>query len=263
MNLTYLIFISLFSVCIGSFLNVLIYRLPLKLTVLEPLRSICTSCKTELGSLENIPILSWVYQKGRCKHCSEKISGRYPFVEALSVVFAIATYLRFGFNPTAVAIYIFSVTLIVIAYIDLDHKIIPDVITKPGMAVGVVMGTIAGFYPIFTFPISTSLYHSALGLIIGGGIFKLIDFIYLKISKRHGIGGGDVKYLAMVGAWFGPESLITTIFAGSFLGAIFGIIEMKVKKSGRHTEIPFGPWLTIGTAVYLFTDFELFPMSAF
>lgn len=246
--------VIIFGLCIGSFLNVCIYRIPRKLSVMKPVWSFCPPCNKQLTTLENIPVFAWLFQKGRCKCGKERISVVYPAVELLGCFFAVLTYYEFGgINLTSLLVYLLCVTLVVITFIDLEFKIIPNRITYPGIIFGLVIGGIAQYDPfLFDFPITTGLVDSGIGLLIGGGFFYAISYIYYLWKNKVGLGGGDIKMMAMTGALLGWQSIFPTIFIGSLLGSVIGITFMFVKKGDRYTEIPFGPWLALGNLLYIF-----------
>jgi len=250
--------VVLFGLVIGSFLNVCIYRVPRKISLVNPVFSFCPQCNTNIRVSENIPVLSWIIQKGKCAHCDQKISFVYPLVELLSAAFAVLSYATFGLTATGIIVYVVCASLIVISFIDFEFKIIPNVISFPGIIFGLLLGIASQFSNIVVWPLTHSALDSLLGMIVGGGFFYLIGFSYYLVTKRVGLGGGDVKLMAMTGAILGIESIAPTIFCGSLIGAIIGITLIAAKKGGRHTEIPFGPWLSVGTMVYIFFDPQVF-----
>ena len=253
-----ILFVVIFGLIIGSFLNVCIYRVPRKLSVVSPRRSFCPECKHQLNWWENIPVFSWLFLRAKCHHCSTPISGQYPLVELLSAIAAAATFLKFQLTPTGLVIFLLVETLLVITFIDFEFKIIPDRISFPGMTFGLCLGIISQYTPWFTSPITESAFDSLLGFIAGGGFFYAIGIVYYMISKRVGLGGGDIKLMAVTGSILGVDSIIPTIFAGSISGSVVGILVMLLKRGGRHTEIPFGPWLSLGAIVYIFFDLPYF-----
>ncbi|MCB0321325.1 MAG: prepilin peptidase [Bdellovibrionales bacterium] len=249
-----IVLLLLFGLCIGSFLNVVIYRVPRKLSVTTPRRSFCTSCERTLLWWENIPVLSWLVLRGKCKECKSPISGRYPFVEVLTGFAAFASYLHFGPTPTALIVFAITASLIAITFIDLDFKIIPNVISFPGMTLGLLLGILSQYTGYFTEPVTQSAWDSLTGFLCGGGFFYVVGLLYYAFTKRVGLGGGDIKLLAYTGAALGVDSVIPTIFAGSLVGAVVGVVTVLIKGGGRHTEIPFGPWLSLGAIIYMFFD---------
>jgi leader peptidase (prepilin peptidase)/N-methyltransferase len=234
--------ILLFGGCIGSFLNVCIYRLPQGLSIVSP-RSFCPQCRSPVRSYDNIPLLSYLLLRGKCRSCGAKISWRYPLMEALTGAFAVALYLKFGLTLGFFAFFAFTAALLVITFIDLDHRIIPDVISLPGIAVG--------FGLSFFLP-APSWTDSLIGLLAGGGSLYLVAIGYEALTKREGMGGGDVKLLAMIGAWLGWKAVLFTLFLASLTGTLIGGGAMVVQRQGRHYAIPFGPFLAFAALAYLF-----------
>ena len=255
-----LIFTFLFGLIIGSFLNVCIYRIPRKLSLTDPVFSQCPGCNKQLLPWMNIPVVSWLCLRAKCWFCKKPISGQYPLVEILSGFACAASYSHFGITPTGILIYLLTATLIVISFIDFEFKIIPDVISFPGMTLGLIVGIIAEYTNIFAWPITTGAINSLIGFLVGGGFFYIIAYVYYFFTKQIGIGGGDIKLMAMVGALLGWEAIPPSIFVGSFVGAIVGILMMLFQGTGRKTEIPFGPWLSVGTILYMFTSLPFFRM---
>ena len=237
------LYVFLLGACIGSFLNVCIYRLPQEgLSIVSP-RSFCPQCRAPVRGYDNIPLVSYLLLRGKCRNCGAKISWRYPLVEALTGAFALAFYLKFGLTLAFFACFAFTAALVVITFIDLDHRIIPDVISLPGIAVG--------FGLSFFLP-SPSWIESLIGLLAGGGSLYLVAIGYEALTKRDGMGGGDVKLLAMIGAWLGWKAVLFTLFFASLSGTLIGGGAMLLQKQGRHYAIPFGPFLAFGALAYLF-----------
>lgn len=255
--------VIIFGLIIGSFLNVAIHRVPRKMSVSHPARSICPNCERQLTCWENIPVLSWILLFGKCKGCKAPISGRYPLVEILSGIAAAACYIRFGLNPTGILLYIFTVTLIVTTFIDFEFRIIPNVISFPGMTIGLVLGIVSQYTGIFELPITQSALQSLLGFLCGGGFFWAIGEVYYRLYGRVGLGGGDIKLTAMIGAILGVKAIIPTIFAGSLVGAVVGVAMMLLQGTGRKTEIAFGPWLATGALLFIFADIEIFRLRMY
>ena len=240
--LVFKIYAFILGAAVGSFLNVCIHRLPLSLSLIKP-RSRCPNCETQIAFYDNIPILSYLFLLGRCRHCNAPISMRYPLVEAVTGLFAMALFSRYGFHVEALILFAFVAALVVVTFIDLDHRIIPNLITLPGIAVG--FG--ASFF-IGTITVGDSL----LGLLLGGGILFLVATGYYYLTKKEGMGGGDVKLLAMIGAFLGWKGALFTIFVGSALGTVIGVVVAIQSKQGRKAAVPFGPFLSIGALLYLF-----------
>lgn len=229
------------GLCIGSFLNVIIYRLPLEKSIVAP-RSNCPNCSFLIPWYFNIPIFSYLILRGKCANCKTPISIRYPIVELLTGVgfFLVAYnhenifYWPFGF--------FFISALISSSFIDLDHWIIPDKVTYPGMLIGLVSSL---FTPQFQF-IIPSLIGSIMGLIFGGGILLLIAWLYHKLSGNEGLGGGDIKLLAMIGAFLGVQGALITLIISSVIGSLLGIFLILLKRRDGKSAIPFGPFLSLG-----------------
>jgi leader peptidase (prepilin peptidase)/N-methyltransferase len=233
----------IFGAIVGSFLNVVILRLPEDngSVVFPP--SHCPRCKAPLSWFENIPLISYLVLRGRCGHCHAPISLQYPVVELLMSVLTAALVYRFGLTVTAAGFFLFCAALIVIIWIDVHHQIIPDVISLPGIGVGLIFS----FFSTFI-----SWQDSLIGLLAGGGVFYAIALIYLLLRKQDGMGGGDIKLLAMIGAFLGWQSLPFIIFMSSITGSVVGLLAMIQQKKGGNTRIPFGPFLSCSGLVYLF-----------
>ena len=229
--------------CIGSFLNVCIYRLPTSKSIADPPRSICPSCNSPIRFYDNIPVLSYIWLKGRCRNCDVPISFRYPMVELMNGIFAMGLLFKFGLSLESLVYFVFISSLLVITFIDLDHQIIPDIITLPGIPMGIVAS--------FALP-TISFKASALGLLIGGGSLWFVAWAYNLIARRDGMGGGDIKLLAMIGTIIGWKGVIFTIFASSVMGSCIGITMMLIKGKNMKYAIPFGPFLSIGAIAYVF-----------
>ncbi len=227
--------------CIGSFLNVCIHRIPQKVSIVYP-GSSCPKCGKGIAWWENIPILSYIFLGGRCSGCKSRISMRYPIVEILSGSVALVVFYRFGISLQFFYYFFFLALLIVISFIDLEHKIIPDVLSLTGIVIGAL---------ISHFVADHGLFNSILGIVLGGGILFLVAWGYFICTRREGLGGGDIKLLAMIGAFLGWKAIPFVLFLSALTGSIFGGILILVKGAGRHSEIPYGPFLSLGAAVYL------------
>lgn len=242
MLLSVFVFIFIFGVAIGSFLNVCIFRLPRQQSIAKSL-SQCPHCHHPIRFYDNIPLISYLILKGRCRDCKEKISWRYPLVEFITAIFAVLLFAKFSLTLNFLIFFIFTATLIVITFIDIDHQIIPDVLTLPGIPV---------FFLAAVFIVKVPWMEAIIGLLIGGGILWAIAFGYELIAKREGMGGGDIKLLAMIGGFLGWKSLIFILLFSSFLGAIVGVTVMVIKKQDMKYAVPFGPFLSAAAVAYLF-----------
>jgi leader peptidase (prepilin peptidase) / N-methyltransferase len=239
----------IFGAIVGSFLNVVILRLPEDngSVVFPP--SHCPRCRTPLSWSENIPLISYIFLRGRCGHCHTPISLQYPVVELLMSVLTASLVYRFGLTVTAAGFFLFCAALIVIIWIDFHHQIIPDVISLPGIGIGLVFS----FFSTFI-----NWQDSLIGLLVGGGILYAIALFYLLLRKQEGMGGGDIKLLAMIGAFLGWQSLPFVIFMSSITGSVVGLLAMIQQKKGGNTRIPFGPFLSTSGLVYLFFRNDIF-----
>lgn len=271
----------LVGLAIGSFLSVCIFRIPIgkgwdeedlalhpgslpdqggpKLkrdqfiqSFSIPCRSVCPSCGHQLKWFHNIPFFSWLFLGGRCAFCRTPISMRYPLVEILSAVFAAASLIEFGLTPTALLIYVFCAALLVISFIDIDYYIIPNLISYPGTVLGLAAALVNQRFHIFAYPVCSDIYESLLGILAGAGFLWLVSEGYFRLRKREGLGLGDVKLLAMTGAFFGAEGAVFTIFVGSLFGAVIGISLILLSGRRFSHQLPFGPYLALGTAIYIF-----------
>ena len=235
-------YIFFVGMCIGSFLNVCIYRLPLGKSIVRP-ASACPVCGKAIQWYDNIPLISYIILRGRCRGCQTGISFRYPVVELLCGLFALITWLQYGPGVPALIYFIFIAALLVITFIDIDHRIIPDLISLPGIGLG--------FLASLLLP-QTSWTDSLIGIGVGGGSLLLIAWGYQLVTGKDGMGGGDIKLLAMIGAFLGWKGVLFTIMASSLVGTIAGIVLMLRAGKGIKMAVPFGPFLAIGAIVYIF-----------
>ncbi|MCE1226021.1 MAG: prepilin peptidase [Geobacteraceae bacterium] len=236
------VFVFLFGAAIGSFLNVCIYRLPLDQSIVSP-GSRCMSCGAVVRWFDNIPIISWLVLRGRCRGCGAGFSIRYPLVELLTACLFLLLFLRFGLSISFAIYVLLVVALIVITFIDFDHQIIPDEISLSG----VVLGFLASFF----LP-EPGWASSLAGIVVGWGSLALVFYAYLWLTGREGMGGGDAKLLAMLGAFLGWKAVPFIIFISSLVGSIVGLSLMALQRKGRHLAIPFGPYLAMGAVLYIF-----------
>ncbi len=259
----------LFGSIIGSFLNVCIHRMPLGESVVWP-SSHCPHCKKRIPAYDNIPFLSFLLLGGRCRFCKERISWRYPFVELLTAWLFVALLNHFGLTFSFFLAAVFCGGLIIATFIDIDHRIIPDEISLGGIVVGLVLNVISTILWPLPFdlknPLQTFLYSpppvldAFMGIIIGGGIIYAtgvgFDFVYFKLLKHppiqgetESMGGGDVKLLAMIGAFLGWKLAVMVFFMAPLFGTVVGVFNLIVKKD--HT-IPYGPFLSLAAVFALF-----------
>jgi len=237
----------IFGLVIGSFLNVCIHRLPASQSIVHP-RSRCPQCGHLIRVYDNIPVLSYLLLRGRCRDCGARISLRYPVVELLSGAFAAMALARFGLGWQALLMYALIAAFLVITFIDLDHRIIPDVITLPGIPIGLA----ASFGPGMISPL-----EALLGILAGGGSLFLVAWGYQLVTQREGMGGGDIKLLAMIGAFIGWKGVLFTIFIASLTGTLAGMALIFRRRGDMKLAVPFGPFLAVGAIAYLFMGPEL------
>jgi leader peptidase (prepilin peptidase)/N-methyltransferase len=246
-----------FGLVIGSFLNVVILRLPQGASISVP-RSHCPQCKRLIPWYDNIPILSYVILRGRCRRCGKYISIRYPLIEGLTALVSLLLYFKFGLGVKWGIFLAFSAALIVLAFIDLDHRILPDPITLNGIWIGILVSIlmappaplasrllrIAGIELTNTRAIA--FIESLIGAIVGGGLLWCVAEAYLRLRGIEGMGFGDVKMMAMVGAFLGAPLALLTIMIGSLVGSVMGLLFIRFSGKTREYELPFGTFLAGG-----------------
>jgi leader peptidase (prepilin peptidase)/N-methyltransferase len=255
MEITIQIFMFVLGAVIGSFLNVCIVRMPHEQSIVRP-GSHCPKCKSPVKWYDNIPMLSYFFLGGKCRSCKTKISFRYVFVELLTAITFVLLYLYYGLNDILVP-YLFMVCCFIVAtFVDFAHRIIPDEISIGGMIAGLIFSfifpTLHGFNPNdlpWIMPHLKSLGMSLVGLLAGGGIIYLMGVMGDFILKKETMGGGDVKLMAMVGAFLGWKLALLTFFLAPFFGAIFGVIE-KIRT--KDSAIAYGPFLVLAALISLF-----------
>ncbi len=231
-----------FGACLGSFANVVIYRLPRGESVVKP-RSHCYNCKKMVAWYDNIPILSWFILRGRCRQCQAPFSIRYSLVELLTGILFALSYHYAGLHWSLLEYCLFVFGLVVCTFIDLDHMILPDEFTLSGIVIGLVG---AALNPQREF--LDALY----GVLMGGGFLWGMAYIYYAITKVEGMGGGDIKLLAWIGAVLGWKAIPFVIMVAAIVGSIVGLIASRKTKAGLKTVIPFGPYLALSAVFYLF-----------
>jgi leader peptidase (prepilin peptidase)/N-methyltransferase len=261
------LFSFFFGSAIGSFLNVCIYRLPREESIVFP-PSNCTSCNNPIRFYDNIPMISYLFLRGKCRSCRERISPVYLIVEVLSGLICALLVWRFGFSLTTLFYFVFLSALVVITFIDLEHMIIPNVITFPGIVVGIIYAGLKtdwntahllfgssrlNLESIIRILNGVPIIDSIFGIILGGGVLFLIGFLYEVIRKREGMGMGDVKLLAMIGAFLGWKGVIFVVFISSLIGTVVGISIILYKRGDLKYAIPYGPFLSLAAALYCYT----------
>ena len=240
--IVYAIFAFLFGAAVGSFLNVCIWRLPRGESIVFP-ASHCPACNFKIPFYDNIPILSYLALGGRCRSCKGRISPQYPLVELVNGLLTLFLLLKFGPGLTFLVLFVFCSALVAITFIDLEHQIIPDVISLPGVVVGFACSFILPWL---------GWKSSLIGILLGGGSLLIVAYGYEFLTKKEGLGGGDVKLLAMMGAFLGWRSVPFIIFAASLVGSVIGVGIMLAQKKDTKLAIPFGPFLSFGAVLYIF-----------
>jgi leader peptidase (prepilin peptidase)/N-methyltransferase len=236
------VLIFAFGAVVGSFLNVCIHRLPGDESVVFP-ASHCPHCRVPIRPYDNIPLLSYVVLRGRCRSCAESISSRYPVVELLGGIAAVAAVAALGLSAHALLAFAFLCALVVITFIDFDHQIIPDAISLPGIGVGFAAALVLG---------DPRWSASLAGILLGGGLLWGVAEGYHWLTGREGMGGGDIKLLAMIGAFLGWQAVPVTLMIASLFGTAVGVTLMIAQRRDSRTAIPFGPFLAVGATCALF-----------
>jgi leader peptidase (prepilin peptidase)/N-methyltransferase len=255
--------VFVFGLVVGSFLNVCIARLPHRVSIVTP-PSNCPRCHSGIKCYDNIPLISFLLLRGKCRNCGEPISWRYPLVELMNALMYVWIVNVFWFTGEAALIMALCSSLIVITFIDLDHLIIPDVITLPGMLIGLLLA------PVFMYALAdplpfdlgrflpgngqylTALLNSLLGILLGGGPLLAIGWIWEKLRHVEAMGGGDVKLMGMVGSFLGWKGALLTIMLGALAGSVVGVLLIVLKRHKRGKYIPFGPFLAAGALASVF-----------
>jgi len=230
-----LLLLGVLGLVVGSFLNVCIYRLPRGQSVNWP-GSRCTTCDRSLAWYENIPVVSWVVLRGRCRTCGERISVMYPIVEVITAALFIAGYVIYGWTPLLAVRLAFTCAMIVLFVIDLQHYLLPNVITVPGIVIGFALSLV----------LPPGWKASLIGLIAGGGLLFAIAEAWYRFRGIEGLGMGDVKMLAMIGAFLGWKLMLVTLVLSSFAGSLIGVGAIALGRGGMKSMLPFGTFLAVG-----------------
>jgi leader peptidase (prepilin peptidase) / N-methyltransferase len=246
--------VILFGLLIGSFLNVCIYRMPRDLSVVSP-RSFCPSCEQPVAWYDNVPIFSYLVLRGQCRRCAKPIPLRYPLVEALTAVLFLVFVLVLGPTLAALKLCVFSALIIGLMFADIEERILPDEFTLGGVVLGLMFSALVPFHDTFSAvflpPYWSHTWHSlaesALGAVLPALLMWALGAAYMKIRKKEGLGLGDVKMVAMIGAFQGLHGAIGTVMLGSILGSVIGLIYIYgAKKDPGSYELPFGTFLGAG-----------------
>jgi len=238
MNAVIVVFMLAMGLAVGSFLNVCIYRLPRHESVMFP-GSHCTVCDRSLDWFENLPLASWLVLRGRCRTCRTRIPVQYPLVEAMTAAVFVSAYVIYGWTPLLAARLLFACAMIVLFVIDLQHRILPNVITLPGIVIGF----------LFSFFLPPGWRSSLIGVLAGGGVLFAIAEAYYRLRGYEGLGMGDVKMLAMIGAFLGWPLMIVTLVLSSFSGSIVGVGLLVSRRGDMKAALPFGTFLAVGALV--------------
>lgn len=244
MHIIFLIVVFVFGAVIGSFLNVCIYRIPRKKSIVHPPSS-CPACEKPVRFYDNVPLISYLVLKGKCRDCGARISFRYFLVELITAVVFMMIYRRWGLSYEFFIQIFFVAVLIVVSFIDYDFQIIPDILSVGGMVAGLIISLVRPGFQVM---------EAVWGVLIGGGVLFAIAYGYQLITKREGMGGGDIKLLAMIGSFSGLKGVLFSLIGGSIVGTLVGIplMFMKGREEGTKYAIPFGPFLSLCAVLYLF-----------
>ena len=223
------------GLAVGSFLNVCVHRIPLGQSLSHP-PSRCPSCGHALRWLDNVPVVSYAVLGGKCRQCRAPISIRYPAIEAATMGLFVLHGVVFGWTPLLVPRLVFACAMVVLFAIDLEHHLLPDVITLPGIVLGLVSSAV----------LPPGLRDALIGTVVGGGVLWLVGEAYFRYSGQEGMGFGDVKMLAMVGAFLGWQLMLLTLVASSVAGSLIGFLVILLKRGGMKYALPYGTFLALG-----------------
>ena len=238
MNTVIVVFMLAMGLAIGSFLNVCIYRLPRRESLMYP-GSHCPVCNRSLAWFENLPLSSWLVLRGRCRTCRTPIPVQYPLVEAITAAVFVGAYFIYGWTPFLAARLLFACAMIVLFVIDLQHRILPNAITLPGIVIGFIL----------SFFLPPGWRSSLVGLLAGGGVLFAIGESYYRLRGYEGLGMGDVKMLAMIGAFLGWPLMLVTLVLASFAGSAVGVGLLVSRRGDMKAALPFGTFLAVGALV--------------
>lgn len=241
------LFSVLFGLALGSFINVCIYRIPRAQSIVSP-PSACPECGQRIRFYDNIPLLSYILLSGKCRNCHCRIPLRYPAVEAITGLLSLALFIKFALSYQYFLYLLFTLLLIIISFIDLSHKIIPNILSYPGIALGFASSFLPGH---------VTYTDSLIGIVAGYSSLLLVELVFKFLTGREGMGRGDAKLLAMIGAWAGWRALPLIVLLSSLSGSVIGGIFLLVTKKGYRIKIPFGPFLSFGALMCLFFGPEL------
>jgi leader peptidase (prepilin peptidase)/N-methyltransferase len=230
--------LAVLGLAVGSFLNVCIHRLPRGQSLHSP-PSRCPQCDYRLRWFDNIPVVSYAILGGRCRKCRAPISMRYPIIELVTMGLFVLHGAAFGWTPLLVPRVVFACAMVVLFAIDLEHQLLPNIITLPGIIVGLIASSV----------LPPGIIDALIGMLVGGGVLWLIGEAYFRYSGHEGMGGGDVKMLAMIGAFLGWKLVLVTLVLSSVVGSIIGMIVIAIRKGGMKYALPYGTFLALGALV--------------
>ncbi len=243
-------FFFILGLIVGSFANVCIYRLPREKSIVNP-PSACPRCGARIKPWDNIPVLSYIFLRGRCRRCGEPISVIYPLVEVMNGILYVLVLYKYGISWALPFFLALGSALLIITFIDIEFQIIPDEITIPGAIIGIIAGWL-----LLPDPFARSMHMGIMTTLIGAALGFGLYYV-VAVASRGGMGGGDIKMMAMVGAFLGWKGVLLTTFTGSLFGSVIGLYLMVFKGKGRKSKIPFGPFLALGAIVSLLYGQEI------
>lgn len=244
------VYATLLGLIVGSYLNVVIYRLPRGISTVTP-RSRCPECGAAIRAVDNVPVVSYLLLGGRCRACRARISWRYPLLEAATSALFLASFLRFGVSFEAPAAALFCALLVALAMIDFDHMILPDALTYPAIALGILLQPFLSWARLWDGPWG-AMAGAALGALLGAGILLAVWAAWYLIRREEGMGLGDAKMLAAIGAFLGWKGVLVSLFFAALSGSVVGVGLMAWSGLGGKTRLPFGTFLALGGLIALF-----------
>jgi leader peptidase (prepilin peptidase)/N-methyltransferase len=243
------VYATVLGLIVGSYLNVVIYRVPRGISTVLP-RSRCPQCGTAIRAFDNLPVLSFLLLRGRCRHCAARISWRYPAIEATTAALFLACFLRFGISFQAPVAALFAALMLALAMIDFDHMILPDVITYPAILLGLLLQPLVPWAALWSGPWG-AVAGGALGALVGAGLLLAVWIGWYLLRHEEGMGLGDVKMLAAIGAFLGWKGVLVSLFFGALSGAAVGLVLMAVRGLDFRAKLPFGVFLAVGGLIAL------------
>ena len=246
------LYAALLGLVTGSYLNVVVHRLPRRTSTVLP-RSRCPQCGAPIRPLDNVPVVSWLALRGRCRDCGRPISPRYPLVEAGTAVLFVLSAERFGLSLATLAAFVLCALLVALAAIDVEHLLLPDRLTLPGIVLGVALQPVTGWAGAGW----RGVLGGLLGAALGAAVLLAAYGLWWLLRREEGLGLGDVKMLAMLGAFLGWQGVVVSLFVGAAAGALFGLAAIALGRAGMRSKVPFGAFLALGGLVALFAGPEL------